>query len=135
MALLFCYGSLRRDLGRLCPADGRAAAARLHRDGRFVAQAWTRGRLIAPDWYPGLIAGRAQVRGEIWRADERLLAFLDAYEGEDYARRRVLTRLASGRSQHALAWVWIGDAHGPAIPSGDYRAWLRSPLRHASPHS
>lgn len=69
--------------------------------------------------YPGLVAGGSvAVRGEIWEVSIDLLAELDAYEGEEYAR--VAIRLSDG----SQAQAWVMHAHHaagrPRIATGEW---------------
>ena len=89
----------------------------------FLGHGDVRGRLVDLGRYPGLIDGAGRVRGEIYRLnDPELLPVLDAEEGYNFERSRVVATLASGR--HARVWVY--RYRGPrdsAVPilDGDYR--------------
>ncbi len=112
--LLFVYGTLMKDYG-------------LHhvlaRGARFVERGKVRGRLLDLGHYPGMVTGVGQVKGEVYRLDDpELLPVLDAEEGYNFERSRVVATLASGR--HARVWVYRyrGPRDG-AVPivDGDYR--------------
>jgi gamma-glutamylcyclotransferase (GGCT)/AIG2-like uncharacterized protein YtfP len=81
------------------------------------------GRLFDLGRYPGLVAGRGRVRGEVYRLrDPELLAAVDREEGYNFERRRTVATLADGRRVRA----WIYRYRGPReravpIPEGDYR--------------
>jgi gamma-glutamylcyclotransferase (GGCT)/AIG2-like uncharacterized protein YtfP len=109
---VFVYGTLRR--------GGRAN--RLLRGARFLAEATTDSAFELVDMgpYPGLVAaGSIAVRGEIWEVPIAVLAELDAYEGEEYAR--IAIRLSDG--SQAQAWVMHPHhAEGrPRIATGEWR--------------
>ena len=75
--------------------------------------------LVDAGHYPGLVSGGSvAVRGEIWEVPIEVLAELDAYEGEEYAR--VAIRLSDG--SQAQAWVMHAQhAEGrPRIVSGEW---------------
>ena len=81
------------------------------------------GRLLALRGYPGLIAGRGRVRGELYRLHRaELLPVLDREEGYNFVRGRTTVTLAGGRRVQA----WVYRYRGPRgranpIPHGDYR--------------
>ena len=89
----------------------------------LIGVAHVRGRLVDLGSYPGLLDGRAIVRGELYRLDDpELLGDLDREEGYNFVRRRTTVTLDSGR--RARAWVY--RYRGPReravpIPGGDYR--------------
>jgi len=74
--------------------------------------------------YPGLVAGdKGEVSGELYEvADPRTLGLLDAYEDDEYERRRV--RLIAP-DETAWVYVYVGDSPGEAIDDGDWRAFLQ----------
>jgi gamma-glutamylcyclotransferase (GGCT)/AIG2-like uncharacterized protein YtfP len=81
------------------------------------------GRLLDLRHYPGLIAGRGRVRGELYALHRpELLPVLDREEGYNFVRGRTVVSLAGGRRVRA----WIYRYRGPReratpIPHGDYR--------------
>jgi gamma-glutamylcyclotransferase (GGCT)/AIG2-like uncharacterized protein YtfP len=95
----------------------------LGRGATFVSTGSVRGRLLDLGRYPGLVAGRGRVRGEVYRLDDReLLPVLDREEGYNFDRRRAIVMLADGRRARA----WLYRYRGPCtratlIPDGDYR--------------
>ena len=115
-AFLFVYGTLMR---------GFALHRVLARRATLLGGAHVRGRLVDLGAYPGLLDGRAIVRGELYRLDDaELLRDLDREEGYNFDRRRTTVTLESGR--RARAWVY--RYRGPReraipIPGGDYRQW------------
>jgi gamma-glutamylcyclotransferase (GGCT)/AIG2-like uncharacterized protein YtfP len=112
--LLFVYGTLMKDYD---------LHHHLARRARFVERGKVRGRLLDLGSYPGMVTGVGQVKGEVYRLDDpELLPVLDAEEGYNFERSRVVATLASGR--HAKVWVY--RYRGPrksAVPilDGDYR--------------
>lgn len=69
--------------------------------------------------YPAMVAGQTSVTGELYRVDQVTLATLDELEGHPtyYSRRTIA--LADGR--RAIAYLFVDDPDGAAIPSGDWR--------------
>ena len=90
----------------------------------FVGEATAPGTLLALGRYPGAVAGRGRVRGEIWRlATAELLRTLDDYEGYNFERTTTTATLASGRRVRAWIYRYRGrrDVRSTAIPDGDWR--------------
>jgi gamma-glutamylaminecyclotransferase len=111
--LLFVYGTLRRGGSN----HFRMAGA------RFMAAGTVRGRIYQIDWFPGLIldAAAGGVRGEVFAADARLIAQLDAFEGTDYRRVRAVVTTDDGESIDAWLWEWLGAVDETRrIVSGDW---------------
>jgi gamma-glutamylcyclotransferase (GGCT)/AIG2-like uncharacterized protein YtfP len=112
--LIFVYGTLMQGYG-------------LHhvlaRGARFLEAGKVRGRLVDLGDYPGMVTGVGQVKGEVYRIeDPELLPVLDAEEGYNFERSRVIATLASGR--HARVWIYRYRGpreHAVAIAHGNYR--------------
>ena len=124
---LFVYGSLRSDAPRDRQA-AREAYGLLAAGAVLEGKATISGRLYAPDWYPGLVPGRGgRVAGELWRLENPgLLAKLDQYEGEAYARETWSVTAEDGRGVTAWTYRYMADASAvPLIASGDYLDWVR----------
>lgn len=92
----------------------------------FVGVGTVGGALLDLGRYPGLVAGRGRVTGELYRLDRlseaELLRTLDREEGYAFRRSRGVVTLARGRRVRA----WLYRYEGPrtravAIPQGDYR--------------
>lgn len=89
----------------------------------LVGQGTAPGRLVDLRHYPGLIAGRGRIHGELYRLHRaELLPVLDREEGYNFVRGRTTVTLEGGR--RARAWVY--RYRGPReraipIPHGDYR--------------
>jgi gamma-glutamylcyclotransferase (GGCT)/AIG2-like uncharacterized protein YtfP len=87
----------------------------------FVDEGTVAGTLLALGRFPGVVAGRGRVRGEVWRLDgPEVLRTLDEYEGYNFERRTTTATLASGRRMRA----WLYRYRGPrraVIPEGDWR--------------
>ena len=113
---IFLYGTLMR---------GEPAHHLLEDRVTFVEDATVAGTLISLGQYPGLLAGRGRVRGEVWRLQApEVLRTLDEYEGYNFQRRATIATLASGRRVRA----WLYRYRGPhtravkaVIPDGDWR--------------
>jgi gamma-glutamylcyclotransferase (GGCT)/AIG2-like uncharacterized protein YtfP len=96
MSHLFVYGTLRPDAS---DPLGRRARQRLSAEGGPVGTAHVRGRLYDLGRYPGLWTGPGPARrvtGHVIRLDspQKTFAWLDQYEGGEYARRRETVALA-----------------------------------------
>jgi gamma-glutamylcyclotransferase (GGCT)/AIG2-like uncharacterized protein YtfP len=61
------------------------------------------------------------VKGEVFAADDELLEKIDAYEGEEYRRVRVVVE--GEAAGEAWIWEWAGEVPvGGRILSGDWLA-------------
>ncbi len=111
---LFAYGTLMR---------GYARHAVLARGATFLGAGTVSGRLLDLGRYPGLVAGRGRVSGEVYRLDDpQLLPVLDREEGYNFQRRRTIVTLAGGRRARAWLYRYRGPRERAApIPDGDYR--------------
>ena len=130
-ARLFVYGSLRR-------GEENEMAALLHGHARWLGAGTIRARLYAISWYSGAVASDEPgdaVHGDVFELDRasgrEVVARLDAYEGADFARRRVEvvvgeTRVAADAYLYAasvagLPWIAHGDWLRRAAESGEVR--------------
>jgi gamma-glutamylcyclotransferase (GGCT)/AIG2-like uncharacterized protein YtfP len=109
--LVFVYGTLMRGG---CHHERLAAA-------RYQGAACTPPtyELVDLGPYPALVArGATAVSGELFHVDDATLEALDELEGHPhlYQRRRVM--LEGGIAAEAYL---MDEAHGPPIPSGDWR--------------
>jgi gamma-glutamylcyclotransferase (GGCT)/AIG2-like uncharacterized protein YtfP len=102
---------------------GQPAHRLLRGCATFVAEGTVAGTLLALGRFPGVVAGRGRVRGEVWRLDApEVLQTLDDYEGYNFQRSATTVTLVSGRRVRA----WIYRYRGPdnavmVIPEGDWR--------------
>ena len=112
--LLFTYGTLMRGYGLHRVLAGGATR---------VGEGSVAGALLDLGRYPGLVAGRGRVRGELYRLYRReLLPVLDREEGYNFERRRAVVTLDDGRRERAWIYRYRGPRTGAvAIPHGDYR--------------
>lgn len=112
--LLFAYGTLMRGYGLHRVLAGGAT---------FLGVGTARGRLLDLGRYPGVVAGRGRVTGEVYRLhDPQVLPAVDRAEGVQFVRGRTLVTLADG----GRAPAWMYRYRGPReravpIPDGDYR--------------
>ncbi len=85
---IFIYGTLLRG----------ETAHDLIAGSRFLGEARTEPAyaLVGVDWYPGLVAGRRSVAGELYEVDADLLATLDDFEDHPELFVRSPIRLADG---------------------------------------
>jgi gamma-glutamylcyclotransferase (GGCT)/AIG2-like uncharacterized protein YtfP len=113
---IFFYGTLMR---------GEPAHRLLAGRATFVGDATVAGTLLALGQFPGIVAGRGRVRGEVWRLETpELLRTLDDYEGYNFERRASMATLASGRRVRAWLYRYRGPrprAVNAVIPEGDWR--------------
>jgi gamma-glutamylcyclotransferase (GGCT)/AIG2-like uncharacterized protein YtfP len=95
----------------------------LARGTTFVTTGRARGRLLDLGAYPGLIDGRGDVHGEVYRLDAlELLRDLDREEGYNFERRRTVVTLADGRRVRAWVYRYRGSrVRAVPIADGDYR--------------
>jgi len=119
---VFVYGTLMRGY-------------ELHRyleRAEFVGAGTIEGALVSLGSYPGLVDGRARVRGEVYRFDD-LPAALDVLDDvEDFnptdadaslfVRRVALARMDAGPQVDAWVYYYNRPHDGaPKIASGDWR--------------
>ena len=87
---------------------GQTAHRLLARRAKFVADGHVAGTLLDLGGFPGIVAGRGRVRGEVWRLDPlnapEVLRTLDEYEGYNFERRATVATLASGRRVRVLVY-------------------------------
>jgi len=87
----------------------------------FVADARVAGTLLALGKFPGLVAGRGRVRGEVWRLDApEVLRTLDNYEGYNFQRCTSIATLSTGRRVRVFVYRYRGP-RTTVIPRGDWR--------------
>ncbi|MBM4442994.1 MAG: gamma-glutamylcyclotransferase [Candidatus Rokubacteria bacterium] len=88
----------------------------------FVGEGTVPGILLDLGRYPGLVAGRGRVQGEVWRLDApEVLRTLDDYEGYNFERRTTTATLASGRRVRAWLYRYRGPRTREPIPQGNWR--------------
>src|SRR5206468_10058566 len=114
---LFLYGTLMRGE----PAH-RLLAGRV----TFVDDGTVVGTLLHLGKFPGLVAGRGRVRGEVWRLDAReVLRTLDEYEGYNFERRTITATLASGRRVRVLVYRYRPRVTARAVKNVSEGDWRR----------
>jgi gamma-glutamylaminecyclotransferase len=100
--ILFLYGTLKRGMSHHHRVAGQEFLGAVRTLPRY--------RLYACGWHPALVdvaeAGAA-VYGELWRVDERTLAELDRFEGDELFERRPIA--VENCDQEVLAYFYIGD--------------------------
>lgn len=123
-ALLFVYGSLRRD-------SGHAMSAWLAARADWLGPAFVAGQLFRVHWYPGLVTGAGHVRGDLYRLHDAdaVLAELDAYEEirqlpeDEYRREYSAVETASAEVLQAwVYWYRLSAADLAEVPEGDWLA-------------
>ncbi len=124
MALLFFYGTLKR--------DGANHGVLVDLGARFVADATTAMPRVLVDLgpYPALLASlegaTSRIHGELFEVDDEMLDALDEFEGAPdlYRRERLAFRTADGKNVDAFAYVLAlpPPAHARHIADGRYVA-------------
>lgn len=121
--LLFVYGSLR-------PGSGHAMSEWLQGQARHLGPAWLPdAELHRVSWYPGMVAGTGEVRGDLFLLADPTAALpaLDAFEAiqgrddDEYERRLCTVRCEHGEVVTAWAY-WYRRPVQARVASGD---WLR----------
>jgi gamma-glutamylcyclotransferase (GGCT)/AIG2-like uncharacterized protein YtfP len=128
--------------GTLMAGHDHAVARMIHAVLEPLGPATGSGRLYAirdpGGWYPVLVAGDGQVRGQLYAAGsefgERHLSLLDGYEGyleaseqqSHYLRVTATVTDAQGAEIAAQAYRFNAPvpANAEAIPDGDFAAWI-----------
>jgi gamma-glutamylcyclotransferase (GGCT)/AIG2-like uncharacterized protein YtfP len=91
---------------------GQPAHRLLARRAKFLEDGHVAGTLLDLGGFPGIVAGRGRVRGEVWRLDApnapEVLRTLDEYEGYNFERRATVATLASGRRVRVLVYRYRG---------------------------
>lgn len=96
---LFCYGTLCAD-EVMRAVTGKTFAGQ---------KAWLSGyqiRRVSGTEYPGIVTAEGEaVPGVLYaKVDDKSLRVLDAFEGEEYERNKVVVRLDSGEEVEAFAY-------------------------------
>jgi gamma-glutamylcyclotransferase (GGCT)/AIG2-like uncharacterized protein YtfP len=97
---LFVYGTLRNNYDL-------KSKNRVARELKYIGKAKVRGRLYDLGRYPGAIKDKSsEVIGDVFlfSDSEKVLKFLDKYEGSEYERRKEKVRLRSGKL--ITAWMY-----------------------------
>jgi gamma-glutamylcyclotransferase (GGCT)/AIG2-like uncharacterized protein YtfP len=112
--LLFTYGTLMQGYALHHVLGPRSA---------FLGLGRVSGILLDLGPYPGLIAGRGTVRGELYRlAGRELLPVLDREEGYNFQRSRTLVTRDGGGTSRAWVYRYRGArTRAVRIRDGDYR--------------
>lgn len=120
---LFVYGSLRA-------GQSNPMAALLHAHARHLGPGTVQGRLYVVSWYSGMVAGEAAgdvVHGDVFElaaeTAKRVIAEMDAYEGDAFVRAPVEVAMEGETRFPAFAYLYAGGVAGLArVAHGD---WLR----------
>lgn len=131
MSHLFFYGVLIADIApppvqRMLAGigPGRPATAR----GTLYAVAIPAGA------HPAMVSGTGAVKGMLHETGAVDLSGLDAFEGAQYMRSRIVAT-CEGEQVEAEAYLWIAGTEGlEPIADGDFGRWLadsgRPPIGH-----
>lgn len=111
---VFVYGTLRRGGSNAWRMEGAT----------FMDAATTRGHLYRVDWYPGAIfdeTAASTILGELYIIPPEPLRQLDAFEGQEYERIKIMVTTSSQQTYEAWAWQYLPPTeHLSKIPSGDW---------------
>jgi gamma-glutamylcyclotransferase (GGCT)/AIG2-like uncharacterized protein YtfP len=101
---LFCYGTLQS------PLVMKAVTGQAYEGKEATLDNWARFR-VRDSEYPGIIfQENATVSGKLyWGLDEKVMAKLDAFEGDKYERVIVDVTMADGSSEKAYAYAIRND--------------------------
>lgn len=118
MDAIFVYGDLMRGQ----PHHGMLASA----EPRRILPAKALGYLISVGSYAAMVDGDGIVHGEYIEFDheDKLFPGLDAFEGEEYVRERIMVEVDGEGIKPAWTYRWQGTLQdGPLIESGDWRKY------------
>lgn len=123
--LLFVYGTLRP--AALAQAPAHIASA-VKAKAQAIGAGSVSGALHWIAWCPGLVESKdGRVSGDVYALDTTLLATLDAYEGDEYERRRIRVTLSDGGELETWAYVYLNaNKLGRRIESGDFVSEMAS---------
>jgi gamma-glutamylcyclotransferase (GGCT)/AIG2-like uncharacterized protein YtfP len=118
---LFVYGSLRA-------GQANPMAALLHGHARHLGAGTVCARLYVVSWYGGMVVSNVtedRVHGDVFELDpahaDRVIATLDEYEGDGFARRSVDVALDGETRVAAFAYLYAGSVAGLArVAHGDW---------------
>jgi len=102
LTTLFVYGTLKSGMSHNHRMTGQELIGSFRTLPRY--------RLYACGWHPGLVEAPESgvaVEGELWRVDDRTLAELDRFEGEELFERRPIA--VAGFTEPVLAYFYLGD--------------------------
>lgn len=121
-ALLFVYGTLRRDFS--LPLKEAVAGHLLYiGTGRVKATLYDLGA------YPGAVKeGNSEIVGDVVELQsETVLAVLDEYEGDEYRRDVEAVKLSSGETVQAWMYWYTGNTNeSTLIKNDDYLHYLKN---------
>lgn len=100
MALVFCYGTLKRGWGN----------HHLLSESRFVSAAttWDRWRMHHCGFPVVMTGDIGFVRGEVYEVDAATLAELDRLEGNGYMYDRQLVEVVNDDDESMRVWMYVG---------------------------
>lgn len=122
---VFVYGTLRRGGSNHFRMDG----------SDFVGSGKISGSIYMIDWnpaltYPAFVCdGAGDVRGEMYRVNEKQLAALDEFEGigidswrnDEYRRVETMVKLDDGTEEAAWVWEWNSSVQNAVrLEDGDW---------------
>ena len=113
---------------------GESAHRILARAATFVGDGHVTGTLLDLGRFPGIVAGRRRVRGEVWRLDApEVLRTLDEYEGYNFERCTRIATLASGRRVRALVYRYRPTLTAKAVKNKVRASTFEAQLRAVIP--
>lgn len=116
--LVFVYGSLKKGFSNHSCLNG----AQFYKDAKIKDAIMYN---LGP--FPGIVDGEGEVRGELYTANEAVMARLDRLEGHPrfYCRKKVPIM-----GEDCLAWAYflsdrtiegLSDNHKKVVPDGDWK--------------
>ena len=123
-AYLFVYGTLRK-------AYGLDLMQRVAGKCVFVSHGMVSGSMYDLGAYPGAVEGGQQkaFKGEVYQVTNTGVVFplLDAYEGDDFCRKKTTVVLASGEKTEAYIYWYTGKTEmALLIRENDYLDYLKN---------
>jgi gamma-glutamylcyclotransferase (GGCT)/AIG2-like uncharacterized protein YtfP len=100
MEYLFVYGTLRKNYDL-------KLKYRIAKELKYIGKAKVAARLYDLGRYPGAVEDKSsEVIGDVFLLSdsEKVLKFLDDYEGEEYERKKGKVKLRSGKL--IIAWIY-----------------------------
>lgn len=127
MEYLFVYGTLLKDFKH-------KVLESIKDELTLIGPATVKGELYDLGNYPGYIAGKGEVKGELYSIKDthKVFGVLDEYEGlhdaePEYIRKTVAVMLPGGETVESWIYVYQQPHHQyKKITDGDYIAWVRN---------
>ena len=123
MEYLFVYGTLRKNYDL-------KLKNRVAQDMTYIGKAKVQARMYDLGRYPGAVKDRnSEVVGDVFLLSntEKVLSYLDEYEGEEYERKQEKVKLRSGKWVNAwMYWYKEQPVEEQRIFYKDYLNYLKN---------